>query len=151
MPSSLDVIAEARRWVGTPYHHQARLFQVGADCIGLVVGVGLRLGLMGPDFAGRFQQFEGYSRTPNPRVMRRAMAEFFDPLDTPRDQVPPLASIAWFEWRDELPMHLAIVSSYADRPTMIHSYMPVGQCVEHTFDSAWRGRVNSFWKYRGLA
>ncbi len=150
MPSSLDVIVEARRWTGTPYHHQAKLFRIGSDCIGTVVGVGLALGVMGEDFEGRFKQFHGYSRVPNPRVMRRAMEEFFDPLDTPRDQLPPLGSIAWLEWREELPMHLAIMAAYAGRPTMIHSYKPVGQCVEHGFDSAWRARVNSFWTYRGL-
>jgi NlpC/P60 family putative phage cell wall peptidase len=34
-----DIVAEARRWLGTPYHHQASLCLVGADCLGLVRGV----------------------------------------------------------------------------------------------------------------
>lgn len=34
-----DVVAAARRWIGTPYHHQASLCGVGADCLGLVRGV----------------------------------------------------------------------------------------------------------------
>jgi len=34
-----DVVAHARRWIGTPYHHQASRVGVGADCIGLVRGV----------------------------------------------------------------------------------------------------------------
>ncbi len=34
-----DIIAEARGWIGTPYHHQASLNGVGADCLGLVRGV----------------------------------------------------------------------------------------------------------------
>lgn len=148
--SPSDVITEARRWIGTPYHHQARLRGHGSDCIGTVCGVGLALGLMGDDFRERFKPFEGYSRVPNPRVMRRAMETFFDPLPTPRDQLPPLASIAWLEWREDLPMHLAIIASFADRPTMIHSFEPVRQCVEHTFDPSWRERVHSFWSYRGL-
>lgn len=29
----------AKTWIGTPYHHQASLKQVGCDCIGLVIGV----------------------------------------------------------------------------------------------------------------
>jgi NlpC/P60 family putative phage cell wall peptidase len=33
------VVAEARRWIGTPYRHQASLKHVGADCLGLVRGV----------------------------------------------------------------------------------------------------------------
>ena len=34
-----DIVAETRRWLGTPYHHQASLVGVGADCLGLVRGV----------------------------------------------------------------------------------------------------------------
>jgi NlpC/P60 family putative phage cell wall peptidase len=34
-----DVVAEARRWLGTPYQHQASLKGVGCDCLGLVRGV----------------------------------------------------------------------------------------------------------------
>ena len=33
------IVAEARRWIGTPYHHRAALFGVGCDCLGLVRGV----------------------------------------------------------------------------------------------------------------
>lgn len=33
------IIAAARRWIGTPFHHQASLFQIGCDCLGLVRGV----------------------------------------------------------------------------------------------------------------
>ena len=33
------VIAEALRWVGTPYRHQASRLGVGCDCLGLVRGV----------------------------------------------------------------------------------------------------------------
>lgn len=34
-----DVVHAARRWIGTPYHHQASLRGFGADCLGLVRGV----------------------------------------------------------------------------------------------------------------
>ncbi len=34
-----DVVDAGRRWVGTPYHHQASHCQIGADCVGLVRGV----------------------------------------------------------------------------------------------------------------
>jgi NlpC/P60 family putative phage cell wall peptidase len=34
-----DIIAHARSWVGTPYHHQASCQGVGTDCLGLVRGV----------------------------------------------------------------------------------------------------------------
>lgn len=33
------VVIAARRWIGTPYVHQAALRGAGADCLGLVRGV----------------------------------------------------------------------------------------------------------------
>lgn len=30
------VVESARKWLGTPYHHQASLTGVGCDCIGLI-------------------------------------------------------------------------------------------------------------------
>ena len=33
------IVAIARDWLGTPYHHQASLRGVGCDCLGLVRGV----------------------------------------------------------------------------------------------------------------
>lgn len=34
-----EVVAVARRWLGTPYHHQASVRGTGCDCLGLVRGV----------------------------------------------------------------------------------------------------------------
>lgn len=34
-----EIVAAARAWLGTPYHHQASERGVGADCLGLVRGV----------------------------------------------------------------------------------------------------------------
>lgn len=34
-----DIVRSARGWIGTPYHHQASVRGVGADCLGLVRGV----------------------------------------------------------------------------------------------------------------
>lgn len=33
-----EFLALARTWLGTPYHNQARLKGVGADCIGFIIG-----------------------------------------------------------------------------------------------------------------
>ena len=34
-----DIVASARGWVGTPYHHQASVRGIGCDCLGLIRGV----------------------------------------------------------------------------------------------------------------
>lgn len=33
------IVREARRWIGTPYRHQAAALGAGADCLGLLRGV----------------------------------------------------------------------------------------------------------------
>lgn len=38
-PNPDVILAEARRWIGTPYLHQASKCQAGTDCLGLVRGV----------------------------------------------------------------------------------------------------------------
>jgi NlpC/P60 family putative phage cell wall peptidase len=39
MISRADIVAETRRWLGTPYRHQASACGAGCDCLGLVRGV----------------------------------------------------------------------------------------------------------------
>lgn len=34
-----DAVAAARRWLGTPYRHQASVLGAGCDCLGLIRGV----------------------------------------------------------------------------------------------------------------
>lgn len=50
MTTGADVVQAARAWLGTPYHHQARLRGVGVDCLGLLIGVCRELGLVHPTF-----------------------------------------------------------------------------------------------------
>ncbi len=39
MSGRADVVAEARRWIGTPYRHQASCRGAGCDCLGLLRGI----------------------------------------------------------------------------------------------------------------
>ena len=47
MRSRLEVVCEARTWLGTPFHHQARAKGEACDCAGLVIGVARALGVGG--------------------------------------------------------------------------------------------------------
>ena len=40
------IVAEARRWIGTPFHHRQRQFGRGVDCINLLVAVYSAVGLI---------------------------------------------------------------------------------------------------------
>lgn len=152
MRSSAEIVAEARSWVGTPYIHQQRLKGAGVDCVGLILGVGRALDLIDPALDAQFwARFGGYTRTPNPAKMRQGVELYLDSLNLPRTAAPPDGAVGWFEWREDLPMHLAVMATFEGRRTMIHSYKGAARCVEHGFDAVWAGRVNSWWTYRGAA
>lgn len=48
MSSPSSLISAARGWVGTPYHHRARIKGVGVDCGQLVIAALIEAGLMDP-------------------------------------------------------------------------------------------------------
>ncbi len=60
MTTRAEVIAAARRFIGTPYQHQQRMPGVAIDCAGVVICAGRELGLLAPDF-----DVTGYSRQPD--------------------------------------------------------------------------------------
>lgn len=143
MPKRADVIAEARKWIGTPFHHQACKLGEGADCGQLVVGVGVALGLMpmpGPEW-------RQYGRKPNPRKMRAQLETFLDPL--PADHVPRVGDIMWIGWRPNLPMHLGFYTDLYGSG-VLHAFSSAGRVVETSFPPELLSTVDSWWTYRGL-
>lgn len=76
-----DAVAEARAWLGTPFQHQGCLKGVACDCIGLVKGVGLALGLVDYDPASpQAQAFASYSMMPDSKRMRQGLAMWLLPI-----------------------------------------------------------------------
>lgn len=152
MPSSNaeTIVAEARSWVGTRYVHQHRAKGLAVDCVGLILGVGAATGALAisrEDWA----PYANYSKTPNPAKMREAMARFLVRVDLPAATPAPDGCIGWIQWREDLPMHLAIMATFEERRTMIHSFEHAGGCVEHGFVPPWPERVGSWWRYPGMA
>lgn len=145
------VVAAARGWIGTPYVHQHRTRGVAVDCVGLVIGVGLEVGVLPTWSEEAWEPHRGYGRAPNPEHMGRAIRQFLEPLDLPIDVAAPDGSIAFLGWRRHLPMHLAILATAPDgRRMMIHAFEHIGRVVEHGFDAEWPGRVVSWWRYPGV-
>lgn len=142
------IVAEARGWLGSPYRHQGKTKGKMVDCVGLILGVGHALALLDISVED-WREFAAYSRTPNPRRMAVAMERFLEPIACPKEEDPGPGAIGWFGWRDEMPMHLAILGEHEGRRTMIHAFSHAERCVEHGFVSEWPGRVVSWWAYPG--
>jgi NlpC/P60 family putative phage cell wall peptidase len=140
------IVAEARTWVGTPFVHQAAVKGVGVDCVMLLHEVGVACGVMQSDDA-KWIAYRGYSRQPNPRMMREALEKFLTRIEI-ADALD--GDIVWLFWRESMPMHLALRSSYNGRKNIIHALASAERVVEHEFSSDWRARVDSVWRYPGV-
>lgn len=126
------VLAEARRWIGTPYHHQAAVRGAGCDCVGLVRGVYQALG------CGPVGEVPAYSRdwgdaSGNEGVLAAARAHL---LEVAVAAAGP-GHVLVLRWRERhLAKHCAILAG----PTIIHALEPHG-VVEAACDPWVRRRV----------
>ena len=125
------IIAEARAWIGTPYHHRASAKGQGADCLGLVRGVWRAL------HGGEPEPLAAYA----PDWAEAARTETL--ADAARRHLRPVAAgskqpgdVLLFRFRPHLPAkHCAILTS----PThMVHAYDGVAVCEGHL--TPWWGR-----------
>lgn len=142
MPNHNDVLTEARSWIGTPFHHQARLKGHGVDCAQLIVGVGQALGLIG-EYP---REYVRYGRTPRPDYMRARLEEFMDQISE-AEAVP--GDVLWMGWRQGLPMHLGILTEHQGRG-ILHAYSEAERVVETRLDDGMLKMVDSWWRYRGV-
>ncbi len=136
--NALDVIQEARRWLRTPYLHQARLRGVGVDCIGLVLGVGAAVGAWPATF-----NYTGYGRLPHNYNLLFEARRYF--LEIPLDQLQP-GCILMMRYYTE-PRHLAIFAG----ETMIHAASNFQEVVEHRYDDKNRGRTQYAFRFPGVS
>lgn len=141
--TTYDVVAEAKTWLGTKFHHQG-YSKAGADCIGLVCGVALALGIQGAQ-EWKDGPYHAYGRPPQPRFLIETADRFLDRADVYDLR---LADILVMSFERE-PMHFALVSSL-DPLYVIHSLYGVGRVVEHRIDANWRGRIRMVYRFRGL-
>lgn len=119
--SRSDIVAAAREWLGTPYHHQASLRGAGCDCLGLVRGVWR-------DLFGE----EPEAPPPYARAGADCSGEETLALAAARHlhAVEPVAArpgdVLLFRWRDHAPAgHCAILSG---PDTMIHAHDGAAVC-----------------------
>jgi NlpC/P60 family putative phage cell wall peptidase len=138
------IVAQARSWIGTPFHHQARLKGIGCDCLGLCVGVALELELR--DASGRllaaYDEID-YSRAPDGEYFTAKLDALFPavPLEEKR-----AGDLALFHF-DGNPQHLAILSDYEGDMGMIHCYAQARRVVEHRLDEEWQSRMVKVYRW----
>jgi cell wall-associated NlpC family hydrolase len=133
-----DVITAARSCLGTPFQHQGRVKGSALDCAGLAVSVAQDLGI-------EYADLQGYGRDPFNGLLKSALDSQPELISVDRDDMQPGDLLLMRFGKD--PQHLAI---YAGQ-TVIHSYETVGIVCEHDIDNAWRRRIVSVYRFRGVA
>ncbi len=131
-------IAEAARsWLGTPFKHQGRMKGVGVDCLGLLVGVALKLDLK--DKSGEplvTLDRLGYGHFPDEIALQSALE---NALHVRAE--PCIGAIGLFTI-DGRTQHLGIFGDYgAGELSLIHAYAPHRKVVEHRLSEEWLERV----------
>jgi len=128
------MVEEARRCLGTPFHHQGRVPLVGLDCIGLVV-VALRAAGYG------VRDRVGYGRLPQGDALVAALVAH----GAVRVDEARAGDVLLFAFCG-VPQHVALCTGAAQ---MIHAYAPVGRVVESGLNAVWRRRLVGIYRFIG--
>ena len=142
------IVACAREWVGTRFHHQGRLkksaeHKGGVDCLGLLMGVARELEISGAKGTPLCDVDEtDYPHYPDTKRLRESLDAFLYPIAlqslAPGDVV--LFNI------DDNPQHLAIASNMKDSMGIIHAYAPAKAVVEHQLDAWWKACIEAVYR-----
>jgi len=139
------IVATARGWIGTRFHHQGRLKKTdshkgGVDCLGLLAGVAAELDLRGPDGMRLITADEtNYAHQPDTSYLVARLSALLTPI--PPGGILP-GDIVLLRI-DESPQHLAIVSDIGEGLGIIHAYALARAVVEHQLDDWWQERIEA--------
>lgn len=137
-----DIVAEARRWIGTPYHHQASIRDIGTDCIGLVLGVLRAVNIAVPD------KLPGYSRDwAEASGAETLLAAAHQHLIEVSPHTAEAGDILIFRYRPRMvAKHAGIVATSA---TFIHA-LEGAPVSEVALNAWWRRRIAGAFRIPGI-
>ncbi len=137
-----EIVAEARRWVGTPYVHQAARRQAGADCLGLVRGVWHAVLGAEPEAVPAYSM-DWSEPQGDERLWRAAKRHLIEKTSENAAQ----GDVILFRMRSgSVAKHLGIQSSLAPYPAFIHAYSGQG-VLESPLSHPWRRRIVARFAY----
>jgi NlpC/P60 family putative phage cell wall peptidase len=131
-----EVVEIARRWIGTPYRHQASLKGAGTDCLGLIRGVwrtlyGFEAALVPP-------YTRDWSEARNEEVLWQAAATYLVPKSL-SEEAP--GDVLLFRMKSgAVAKHLGIAGRVGAAASVIHAYSGHA-VVESALSAPWRRRI----------
>lgn len=131
-----DILAEARTFIGTPFHHQGRVKGAGVDCAGVVIGTADALGLL-TDFEDK-----PYAKSPSADQLRTTLKNYLIEIPISEAKAGDVLLFAF----DREPQHVAFLTDIG----ILHAYAQVRKCVEHSLDAVWKSRVRGAYRFKGI-
>lgn len=140
MTTRAAIVAEAKRWIGTPFHWQAAKRGVGCDCKGLVVGVGKAVGL--PEADDLACSIHDYGMVVDEALLRATLERLLRRVETPRPgdvMLMPVGS----------PLKAQHLGLFIGDGRMVHCYQAGPECVISV--PIGRSRpIDSYWTWPSL-
>lgn len=115
-----DIVREARSWLLTPYHPNARVKGVGVDCLTLVVEVLERTGVIEHLEIGHYPN--DYHLHSAEEIWKPAVELYARPMELPPARIPKPGDLVLYRIA-KIFNHNAIVIEW---PTVIHAVMQQG-------------------------
>ena len=132
------IVAEAMTWIGTAWHHEARVKGAGVDCAQFLIGVYVECGLIEPFTTDHYPQ-DWHLHNDAPRFLRYLL-DYCKPTDTPKP-----GDVAMFKYGRQA-AHGAIL---IDDRAMIHAYRNAGAVVVSDRD-AFADRLAGYYTWKGF-
>lgn len=132
----LDLVRQARTYLGVPFRHAGRDRQ-GVDCVGVLICAARDLSLTAWDD-------RDYSRIVSPERMRGNLLLFADPM-------PPAARRPGDVLLFRIQGAATHVGLLTEPGAFLHAYQSVGCVCEHALAGKWESRLVEVFRLRGLA
>lgn len=132
--SGQQVVAEARRWIGTPYQHQCSVQGAGCDCLGLVRGIWRAVIGAEPEAMPAYTR--DWAEPSGQEVLLAAALRWLLPQ-------PGAAAgdVLLFRMRDgSIAKHLGIAAETGASASFIHAYTGHG-VIESPLSGPWARRI----------
>lgn len=147
-----EIVAAARVWIGTPYHHQASLRGVGCDCLGLIRGLWREL--EGPEPEALPAYARDWGDATGAELLMQAGCRHLSRLDDATMAVP--GDVLVFRMQAGVAKHAGVLSA-ASRSTperefqarFIHAREEIG-VVEVPLTRWWQRRVAAAFSFPGV-
>jgi cell wall-associated NlpC family hydrolase len=139
----VEIVAAARAWLNTPFHHAGRVKGVGVDCLQLLIAVYAEVGLLPAIDVGHYARDWHFHKSEERYLEGVAQwATRLEPWPGETVVTPQPGDLALFTF-GRCVSHAAIV---IDWPICIHAYVGQGVVEVDAVDGAeLAGRLHSFW------